>query len=111
MYTCQLTNGQEVFETKQVKDQSEWIKLNHEAKQATDGNMFWTIDRLDHIKIEGHKGYWYEIDRQKHGETNYCLMEHETYGDEAACIIITEKTHKIILEDCWNGWLDLEEAQ
>jgi hypothetical protein len=64
--------------------------------------------KYDHVKIEGHTGKWYEIDRMKKGNTNYLLMEHETYGDEAACVIITEKTHKIILEDVYNGFDDLD---
>lgn len=36
------------------------------------------------------------------------LLEHETYGDEAACLIVNENL-EIILEDVWNGFDDLED--
>ena len=37
-------------------------------------------------------------------------LEHEEYGDDAAHIIIDENNN-IILEDVWNGWLDLTEYE
>lgn len=61
------------------------------------------------IKVEGHVGKWYVIDETTfRGEPAY-LVEHETYGDEAACLIINEKK-EVILDDVWNGFLDLAEA-
>lgn len=64
--------------------------------------------KKDNIKINGHTGTWYVIDESfYHGEKVY-LLEHETYGDEAACLIVNEKL-EIILEDVWNGFSDLED--
>lgn len=63
------------------------------------------------IVVKGHVGTWYVIDRMtKHGQT-YKLLESEVYGDEAPCLIVTEKTNKLVLEDVWNGFDDLIEAK
>lgn len=61
----------------------------------------------EHIKIKGHIGTWYVIDETEWKGENVFLLEHETYGDEAACLIVNEKL-EIILEDVWNGFDDLE---
>ena len=66
--------------------------------------------QLEGIKIDGHRGKWYAIDGRMIKGTLYLLLEHETYGDEAASLIVTAKTHKVILDDVWNGWEDYEEA-
>lgn len=70
----------------------------------------------DHIKIEGHRGKWYVIDEGTYvndGDDNLVvdmfLLEHETYGDEAACLIVDEEG-EIMLDDVWNGLNDLEDA-
>ncbi len=82
-----------------------------------------TITRAsDHIKVEGHKGTWYVIDEGDFVLTpdvdgnrpltipaHLFLLEHEIYGDEAACIIVDETGH-LILEDVRNGFDDLEDA-
>lgn len=63
----------------------------------------------DGIKVEGYVGKWHVIDETMfRGEQAY-LVEHETYGDEAACLIINEKKD-VILDGVWNGFLDLAEA-
>ena len=62
----------------------------------------------DHIKIEGHIGKWYVIDERIYYGEKVFLLEHETYGDEAACLIVNE-TGKIILDDVYDGFDDLEE--
>lgn len=60
----------------------------------------------ENIRIKGHLGTWSVIDeREWQGEKVY-LLEHETYGDEAACLIVNENL-EIILEDVWNGFDDL----
>lgn len=63
------------------------------------------------IVITGHIGTWHIIDQQTQpdGQT-YFLLEHDEYGDEAACLIVDENLN-IILDDVWNGWGDLEEMQ
>lgn len=61
----------------------------------------------ENIKIEGHIGTWYVIDETEWKGKRVFLLEHETYGDEAACLIVNEKL-EIVLEDVWNGFDDLE---
>lgn len=76
----------------------------------------------EHIRVEGHIGTWYVIDEGDfiltpdtdtgHPLTipaHLFLLEHETYGDEAACVIVTEDGH-LVLEDVYNGFDDLEDA-
>ena len=58
------------------------------------------------ISIQGHTGTWYTIDTMSINGKEYFLMEHETYGDEAACVII-DKQAAIVLEDVYNGFADL----
>lgn len=74
----------------------------------------------DHIRIEGHIGTWYVIDHgyftYTHGESGmpktarvHCfLLEHEQYGDEAACLIVNGEG-SVIMDDVWNGLDDLRE--
>jgi hypothetical protein len=63
------------------------------------------------IVISGHFGSWHIIDQltQPDGQT-YFLLEHDKFGDEAACLIVDENLN-IILDSVWNGWGDLEEFQ
>lgn len=66
----------------------------------------------EHISVAGHKGKWYVIDDGlfKKGEkmVHAFLLEHETYGDMAACIIVDEKAN-LIMDEVFNGFSDLEE--
>lgn len=39
------------------------------------------------LTVAGHIGTWHTIDRHEVGGHSFYLMEHDTYGDEAACII------------------------
>ena len=61
-----------------------------------------------HIKVEGHIGAWYAIDSTQMEGKDYFLLEHEDYGDEAACLIVTPQG-EVVLDDVWNGFGDLEE--
>lgn len=64
------------------------------------------------ISVKGHVGTWYSVDQKVFSlngkNTILLLLEHETYGDEAPCIIIDLKGN-LILEDVWNGFDDLVE--
>ena len=63
----------------------------------------------DHIRIEGHVGTWYVIeerDTERHGKL--FLLEHESYGDDAACLIVNENGG-VILSGVHNGFRDYEE--
>lgn len=82
-----------------------------------------TITRTsDHIRVEGHEGTWCVIaegnfvltpdtddGRPLTISAHLFLLEHETYGDEAACVIVDENG-RLILEDVWNSFDDLEDA-
>ena len=64
----------------------------------------------DNIKIQGHVGKWHVIDKKEHrGKTVY-LLGHYTYGVMAAGLII-DKNLNVILDDVWNGFLDLDESE
>lgn len=62
------------------------------------------------VKIEGHKGTWYTICTEVHEiedkEVTCHLMEHETYGDGAAHVVV-DSDNNIIIENCFNGFDDL----
>lgn len=64
--------------------------------------------RKDGIKVDGHIGTWYVIDENELDGQPIYLLEHEDYGDEAACIIIDEN-YEVVLDDVWNGFDDLWE--
>lgn len=75
-----------------------------------------------HIKVEGHSGTWYVIDKGNFAltpDTNdgrpltipvkLFLLEHEQYGDDADNIIIAEDG-SLVLDAVENGFGDLEDA-
>ena len=64
------------------------------------------MKRVD-VKLVGHIGKWYEIDRKSYNGEWYYLMEHQTFGGDAAAVIINGK-NQVILEEVWNGFDDLE---
>ena len=43
--------------------------------------------------------------RDRVGGHSFYLMEHDTYGDEAACIIVDERG-KLVLDNVYNGFDD-----
>lgn len=57
------------------------------------------------LTVAGHIGTWHTIDRHEVGGHSFYLMEHDTYGDEAACIIVDERG-KLVLDDVYNGFGD-----
>lgn len=61
-------------------------------------------ERKEGIKVAGHTGTWYEIDRLN----GMYLMESEQWGDESECLIINED-NELLMDDIWNGWEDWEE--
>lgn len=75
----------------------------------------------NHIRVDGHTGTWYVIDEgdfafisganseQQTITTHLFLLEHEIYGDEAACVIVDDASN-LILEDVCNGFDSLEDA-
>ena len=63
---------------------------------------------LKHVKVEGHSGYWHQIDKKVvDGEVLY-LLEHDTFGDEVPCIIVNRK-FEVVMDDVWNGFEELQD--
>lgn len=62
----------------------------------------------ENIKVEGHRGTWYEIDSAIYFGERLYLMESEIYGEDAPSIIINEH-NEVIAQDIHNGFLDLDE--
>lgn len=63
--------------------------------------------KKENIQILNHVGTWYVIGESVYKDKPVYLLEHETYGDEAASLIVDENLI-IILEDVFNGFDDLE---
>jgi len=61
------------------------------------------------IKIEGHRGTWYIIGTKEHNGRTLFLLESENYGDEAPALIV-DSNYNVIMDEVWNGFSDLEEA-
>ena len=57
------------------------------------------------LTVAGHIGTWHTIDQHEVGGHSFYLMEHDTYGDETACIIVDERG-KLVLDDVYNGFDD-----
>lgn len=62
----------------------------------------------DKIKIEGHIGLWHVIEEKYYFGEKLYLLEHSTFGDEAASLIVDGECC-IIKDDVWNGFDDLDE--
>lgn len=64
--------------------------------------------KQDNIRVEGHIGTWYVIDKAIINGKHLYLLESEEYGDEAACLIVDNKC-QLVMEDVWNGFEDYRE--
>ena len=71
-----------------------------EQQQKRNGLIHGDSDR---ITVEGHIGTWYAVDETEVGGEKFFLLEHEEYGDEAACVAVNEQG-KLVAEDLWNGF-------
>lgn len=61
----------------------------------------------DNIKISGHIGSWHIIGEKYFQGKKVYLLEHETYGEDAASLIIDTDLN-VIMDDVWNGFSDLD---
>lgn len=68
------------------------------------------MDKFKSVKVLGHKGTWSSITSDNFNfrgvEESLYLMEHDSYGEEAACVVI-DSGGVLIAEDCWNGFDDV----
>jgi len=63
-------------------------------------------DCTDHIEVSGHIGKWYVIDYTITPDgTPVFLLEHETYGCDAAAILVDENA-VVLVNECYDGILD-----
>lgn len=60
------------------------------------------------IVIKGHVGTWYVIDETIIMGYKYYLLEHETFGEDAACICIDENC-KVIMTNLYDGFDEVED--
>lgn len=71
------------------------------------------VEWLTPIVISGRIGTWHPIDSGDYIKDDQTLrlylMEHDEYGDEAACVIIDEDANEI-LDEVYNGFDDLLDA-
>lgn len=59
------------------------------------------------IRIKGYIGKWYVIETKQYSGKDLFLLEHQTYGGDAACIIV-DSDGKVILDETYNGFEDLD---
>ncbi len=55
------------------------------------------MSKIEKLRIAGHRGTWYEIDRTTINGKKLYLMESEQWGDEAPSIIIDDQALQQIL--------------
>lgn len=65
-------------------------------------------EQREGIEVDGHIGTWYVIDEAEIDGKKLFLLEHEDYGDEAACLVVDEKA-TLVLDEVWNGFADYME--
>lgn len=64
--------------------------------------------KKEHIVVPGHRGTWYVLSEEVHWNKNMYLLEHETYGEDVAALIVDGDLN-VVLSDVYNGWSDMEE--
>ena len=69
-----------------------------------------SINPNSSIRVTGYKGTWHIVVRMEDDGQNLFLLEHDTYGDEAACLIVDENMN-LVCEDVWNGFDDYFEQK
>ena len=72
----------------------------HQAVEQRDFEMNMDTSGL---AVAGHIGTWHAIDHKEVDGHTFWLMEHDTHGDEAACIIVDERG-KLTISDVYDGF-------
>ena len=81
------------------------ISKEQQKQEATEQKDFEMNADTSGLTVAGLIGTWHTIDQHEVGGHSFYLMEHDTYGDEAACIIVDERG-KLVLDDVYNGFDD-----
>jgi hypothetical protein len=69
--------------------------------------MYITAQNRSGLKVAGHNGTWYVLNESYYRGQIVYLLEHETFGEDAAALIVTDDL-TIVMDDVWNGFDDLD---
>ena len=70
--------------------------------ERTEAQKAVLLRQTDCIRVTGHRGTWYVIDRQEIEGKLLFLVESEVWGDEVPCLIL-DVAGELVLEDVYNG--------
>lgn len=62
----------------------------------------------NNIKVDQYKGTWYIIDESFYNSKKVYLLESEQFGEDIPCLIV-DKDLKVVKNNVWNGFGDLDE--
>ncbi len=82
----------------QVRKEYTLEKTSERSNNSSEINM-----ETQGLSVPCHIGTWHTIDHMEVDGHTFWLMEHDTYGDEAACIIVDEHG-KLSLTEVYNGF-------
>ena len=79
------------------------ISEEQQKQEAKEQKDFEVNRDTSGLAVSGHVGTWHTIDHMEVDGHTFFLMEHDTYGDEAACLIVDEHG-KLSLSDVYDGF-------
>ena len=79
------------------------ISEEQQKHQAVEQKDFEMNMNTSGLAVAGHIGTWHTIDHMEVDGHTFWLMEHDTYGDEAACIIV-DNYGKLAISDVYDGF-------
>lgn len=79
------------------------ISEEQQKHQAAEQKDFEVNMDTSGLAVAGHIGTWDTIDHMEVDGHTFWLMEHDTHGDEAACIIVYERG-KLAISDVYDGF-------
>lgn len=84
---------------------TDWIIVSRDSGAASGMEV---IKLNDMVTLPDYDGSWSVIDESNFGGKTVFLLENEIYGEDMPCIIVDAELN-VILDDVYNGFLDLEE--
>ena len=60
-------------------------------------------EKTSGMAVDGHIGTWHTIDHKEIDGHTFWLMEHDTFGDDASCIIVDERG-ELVLSHIYDGF-------
>jgi hypothetical protein len=86
-------------------DKDEFVILDNFLKKTGSAGNPLAMD-MEGVVIDGKAGTWTVIDVATVEEQNFFLMEHETYGRQAAFVVL-DQNKKVVANDNYNGFDDV----